>query len=258
MHLPFVIDNEQVKVADILNSLLAESAGCPLDIATAYFSVSGYQLVKEGLHGLGAFRLLLGAEPQTGSDVGLRPNAQAHLARLRGELESHPFTEETLRLVEGLIAFLRTGRVQVRLFEEGFLHAKAYIFHRDEIGPNNPNDRLRPYAVIVGSSNFTGPGLTRNKELNLVHRVFGQTEEAIDAEAAERICYLRSSRRIDDKTMFDPTGSDVLLDARTAIKSEVGGRAIIDLEHWFTHQWERSSDFCKGRSNCVALGGAIV
>ncbi len=243
MQLPFVIDNEQFKAADVLNGLLAESVGCPLDIATAYFSISGYRLLKDGLHRLGAFRLLLGAEPQTGGDIGLRPNAQAMLARLRGELEAQPFSEQTLRLVEDLIAFLRTDRVRVRLFEEGFLHAKAYIFHQDQVGAGNPDDRLRPFAAMVGSSNFTGPGLARNKELNLIHRVFEDTQEAIDPEAAERIAYLKAKGAAADETLLDPTGIEVPPDARTAIKSEVGGRAVMDLAAWFARQWERSSDF---------------
>lgn len=57
--LPFVIDNQQHRIADALNELLAQSAGKPLDIATAYFAISGYRLVKDGLHHVGAFRLLL-------------------------------------------------------------------------------------------------------------------------------------------------------------------------------------------------------
>lgn len=70
MHLPFVIDNQEHRLADVLGELLAASRGRPLDVATAYFSISGFRLLKGGLHGLGAFRLLLGAEPQSGTDVG--------------------------------------------------------------------------------------------------------------------------------------------------------------------------------------------
>ncbi len=163
MQIPFVIDNEHTTAAAALNSLLAASEGCPLDIATAYFSVSGYRLIKEGLHRLGALRLLLGAEPATGADIGLRPDPKAMLAQMRGELEAQPFKEETLRLVEDFIAFLRMDKARLRLFQEGFLHAKAYIFHQDRVGPNNREDRLRPYAAIVGSSNFTGPGCAEQR-----------------------------------------------------------------------------------------------
>ncbi len=76
MSIPYVIDNVQDRLADTLTALIDRSAGRPLDIATAYFAISGYRLVKEGLHQVGAFRLLLGAEPHAGADVGLRPDAE--------------------------------------------------------------------------------------------------------------------------------------------------------------------------------------
>src|SRR5437868_6637553 len=111
MSIPFVIDNQQHRMSDALNELLAQSVGKPLDIASAYFAISGYRLVKEGLHQLGAFRLILGAEPQAAADVGLRPNADALKKRLQGDLEAEPFTEATLKLIEELIAFLRADKV---------------------------------------------------------------------------------------------------------------------------------------------------
>ena len=109
------------------------------------------------------------------------------------------------------------------------------------MGPHNRADRLRPFAAIVGSSNFTGPGLVGNRELNLVHRVILPTEEAVDREAAERVGYLETLR--DRETLFDPAGIDVPDDARRFIKSEVGARAITDLMHWYERQWADSVDF---------------
>lgn len=210
-------------MADALNELLAESGGKPLHITTAYFAISGYRMVQEGLYQVGAFRLILGSEPHAGTDVGLRPNAEAIKKRMQGDLEAEPFTEATLKL----IAFLRTDKVEVRLYDHGFLHAKAYLFHQDKVGPHNRADRLRPFAAIVGSSNFTGPGLVGNKELNLVHRVILPTEEAVDREAAERVGYLETLKQ--RETLLDPSGVDVPEDARRFIKSEVGARAITDL-----------------------------
>jgi hypothetical protein len=120
MTIPFVIDNQQHRMADALNELLTQSVGKPLDIATAYFAISGYRLVKEGLHQVGAFRLVLGAEPHTGVDFGLKPNAEALMKRLQGDLEAEPFTEATLKLVEELIAFLQADKVEVRLYDRLF------------------------------------------------------------------------------------------------------------------------------------------
>src|SRR5438045_28965 len=137
MKLPFAIDNQSVIAADVLSALVAGSRSCPIDIASAYFSISGWNLLKDGLHQVGALRLMLGSEPAAGGDVGLRADMG-----LAAELSGMAFSEETLRLVEDLIAFLRAEKVQVRLFQDGFLHAKAYLFHQDRVGPANYEDRL--------------------------------------------------------------------------------------------------------------------
>lgn len=75
MRIPYVIDNQQHRLADVLKAILAEHAGKSLDVATAYFNVQGFRLLQEGLGRLGSFRLLLGDEPKDGASVGLRPSA---------------------------------------------------------------------------------------------------------------------------------------------------------------------------------------
>jgi hypothetical protein len=241
MPVPFVIDNVSHRLADTLKELLAESAGKPLDIATAYFSISGYKLIQDGLHKLGAFRLLLGTDPQSGADLGLRANPNALKARIKGDLEAEPFAPETLKLVEDLIAYLRTDKVGVRLYDKGFLHAKAYLFHQDPVDLKNLADRMRPFAAVVGSSNFTGPGLVSNRELNLVHRVFLSADNPRDEEAARGVAYLGYDRS------GEPTPGDHVIDipddARRLIKSEVGARAVTDLMRWYEDRWAESVDF---------------
>lgn len=242
--IPFVIDNDQHRLVDVLNDLLSVSQGHPVDIASAYFTVSGYRLVKDSLHQVGALRLLLGSEPRGGEDIGLRLDEQrVILARLRSDLEASPLTPEMLKMVEGLISFLRADKVEVRHFDGGFLHAKAYLFHQDAINTNTRYDRMQPYAAIVGSSNFTGPGLTSNRELNVVHRVFTSDDEATDALAAESISYLVNPETTRRETILDPSGIEVPAPARRLIKSEVGARAISDLADWFKRQWDASTDF---------------
>ena len=68
-NIPFVIDNQQHRMADVLNALLGQHVGRSLDVATAYFNVGGWQVLRDGLDGLGNFRLLLGYEPEAGSDL---------------------------------------------------------------------------------------------------------------------------------------------------------------------------------------------
>ena len=100
MPVPFVIDNNRTRLTDVLNELLVQTEGKTCDIATAYFTVSGYRLVKDALHSVAAFRLLLGSEPRASLDVGLKPDASAIKAQLRGDLEAEPFSEETLTLMK--------------------------------------------------------------------------------------------------------------------------------------------------------------
>ena len=122
MLLPYVIDNQSHKLADVLNSVMQTHPGMSLDVASAYFSVSGYRALQVQLAGLRSFRLLLGFQPVLGKDIGLKPNLASLKVNLRGDLEGEPFSEKTLRLVEDLIAYLRRPDVNVRLYEHGFLH----------------------------------------------------------------------------------------------------------------------------------------
>ena len=63
MRIPYVIDNRDAKLADVLNHLLGHFQSRSLDIASAYFTISGFRLIQQGLQDLGSFRLLLGADP---------------------------------------------------------------------------------------------------------------------------------------------------------------------------------------------------
>ncbi|MCB0054192.1 MAG: hypothetical protein KDE01_36265, partial [Caldilineaceae bacterium] len=77
--IPYVIDNIETNLADVLNELLTGQHHPQVDIATAYFSVRGFEMVQETLPGVRHFRLLLGDNPQDASAVGLQPDSRAYL-----------------------------------------------------------------------------------------------------------------------------------------------------------------------------------
>lgn len=140
MKIPYVIDNINIRMADVLNHLLGEQPHQQLDMATAYFSIRGYQHLRHTLPQVGRFRLLLGDNPAEADDVGLRPDSTAYL---RHELNAEPLSEDVQRLVEELVRFLRREEVEVRLYlghdpsESGrrhFLHTKCYLFYRRRHG----------------------------------------------------------------------------------------------------------------------------
>ncbi|MDF1556404.1 MAG: phospholipase D-like domain-containing protein, partial [Deferrisomatales bacterium] len=142
-------------------------------IATAYFNPGGFGLIANELERVGEVRLLLGAEPDS-REWRIRnldpktPPQRAERARLRNALVGHEREIEQDRDLLGfeieadagakrLIDWLRSGRVEVRRYEEGFLHGKAFLVTTDDEG------------VVAGSSNFTHAGLAKNLELNLGH-----------------------------------------------------------------------------------------
>ena len=219
MNIPYVIDNQNHRMADVLSSILASHGGKSLDIATAYFNIRGFTLLQPGLQVLGSFRLLLGDEPQEGESVGLRPRAASRLIR---ELNEAPFSEETLRAVEDLVAFIRRDMVDVRAYSKGFLHAKGYIFYGDL--PVGGADRFQPIAAIVGSSNFTGAGLVTNRELNLSHKT-----TLSDNEMA--------------RMGPPPVNGREEMELRRELMSGVGAQAITELDQWFRERWDESRDF---------------
>ena len=233
MDVPYVIDNQNHKMAEVLGGLIENHAGQSLDVATAYFNVDGFELLKDGMLDVGTFRLLLGAEPKSGEQVGLEPHSDAIQGLIRRDLEDVPFDEKTLRSVEDLIAFLHKESVLVRRHSKGFLHAKCWIFYSDRPGQQMLFDRFRPVVAIVGSSNFTRPGLTSNRELNITHKLLLDPSEAHDKDAQVAVGWLTEERP-----------SDRIKDInRQLIKSEVGARAIIDLENWYEGRWQDSEDF---------------
>ena len=239
MHIPYVIDNIEYRLADVLNALLQRERGQQIDVATAYFSIRGFEQVRHTLPEVRRFRLLLGDQPQEGEDVGLRPDSAAYL---RHELNAEPFTEATLRLVEELIRFLRREDVAVRLYvghdpkqrgRRRFLHAKCYLFYGGHGDDTSLFDYLNPIVGIVGSSNFTGPGLISNRELNLVHKTLLEEGEIDDPEARGEVSHHAISRM----------HVDISPENQRLLKSEVGARAIMDLSRWYEAQWQHAIDY---------------
>lgn len=157
IRIPYVVDNIHHTLADVLNDLLSHHHQTELDVATAYFSIRGFEQLRTTLPGLRRFRLLLGDDPQSVEQIGLRPDARAYL---RGELNAEPLTLATQQLVEELVRFLRRADVQVLIFlghdpdEEGqrcFLHAKCYLLYGGRGDQSELFDHLNPLVGIFKS-----------------------------------------------------------------------------------------------------------
>lgn len=155
LYIPDYTDNERNLLLAVLDSLISEYQERNLDVATGFFSPEAWGLLKDSLSQLEAFRLMIGKEleasqPKEGLDL-----AKHYRKLIRSDLETATYTPQRVAVIDSLIAFLRREEVDVKLFDDPFLHAKAYIFDN--------------YS-LVGSSNLTVNGLRHNSELNLVNK----------------------------------------------------------------------------------------
>lgn len=130
------------------------------DIATGYFEIGALLALDGKWQGLDKIRILMGAETTHRTRQALLEAVREQaLEMLNGSLEADKIKNPFLRGVPAVLAALRSGQIECKVYDKSKFHAKAYITHAklEVIGAQ----------ALVGSSNFTAPGLTENIELNI-------------------------------------------------------------------------------------------
>jgi hypothetical protein len=144
-----------------------------LCVASCYFNPQGLELIAGEARHIPRMRLLLGADPTPEAKRRRRKPDEPREPRFTRERVAEglvdlerglkqdrnllPFDLNEDRAIRGLLEFLRSGRFEVRRYEEHFLHAKAFLFVGEERG------------ILAGSANLTRAGLQANLELVLGH-----------------------------------------------------------------------------------------
>ncbi len=154
--LPTILDNrESQTVLEALKRLLPEAK--TLDIATGFFEIGSFLSLDTFWNNLEKVRVILGDE--------MTRRTKRELVDVIRRLSEESIEREKERddSLHGLAAvkdaFLQ-GHIEAKVYTKAKFHAKAYL-----MGMKQPH--LSNYG-IVGSSNFTEPGLCRNIELNLL------------------------------------------------------------------------------------------
>ena len=142
-------------------------------IVTAFFTSAGFFQIVDELADIDSVRLLIGAEFFSKHLFPLKPlektkerfkteqlqeslnSIEIGLQRERDHLS---FDLQSEKKIRSFVKALQSRNIEIRRYEKKFLHAKAYIFIKQE---NEENE-----GVIIGSSNMTKAGLTTNLELN--------------------------------------------------------------------------------------------
>ena len=130
------------------------------DIATGFFEIGSLLELEGRWQKLDRIRILMGAEvslPTRAAIVAaVKTRAEEALdASLEDEKRGDPF----LTGVPAIVEALRRGQIECRVYNKAKFHAKAYITHA--------KSEVFGSRALVGSSNFTRPGLNENVELNI-------------------------------------------------------------------------------------------
>jgi superfamily II DNA or RNA helicase len=154
--LPAIIDNREGNtLLAALQRLLPQAE--KLDVATGMFEIGSLLALDPTWQRLKALRVIMGDETTRRT----RKELVDSLTRASQEsIEQEKERDDSLSGLSAIREALDKGRLSVRLYPHAKFHAKAYLL-----------DMLPEALVnfgIVGSSNFTRPGLTVNLELNLL------------------------------------------------------------------------------------------
>ncbi len=151
----FIVDNsdEHWKALEYVKQWCQLSE--KMDIATGYFEVGALLALDGEWQKVDKIRLLVGSETGQQTVEVIRDAKRILDESFNGEREVDPFLKGLPAVVEGIVS----GKIEIRVYTRKKFHAKTYITHArlDVVGS----------AALVGSSNFTKPGLTKNIELNV-------------------------------------------------------------------------------------------
>ncbi len=155
----FIVDNsdEDWKVLRYLHDWCQLSKR--IDIATGYFEIGSLLSLKDEWQKVDAIRILMGDEVSLRTRAAFAEGLASVRTHLDDSLETEKQTNDFLAGVPAVVEAIRAGKILCRVYRKEKFHAKAYITHA----------RLEVVGSfgLVGSSNFTYPGLTENIELNV-------------------------------------------------------------------------------------------
>ena len=143
------------------------------DIATGYFEIGALLALNGKWQELDKIRILMGAETTARTRRTILDAVQSQaVARLDESVEETKEPNPFLQGVPAILAAIRSGQIECRAYDKAKFHAKAYITHA--------KFEVMGAQALVGSSNFTRPGLTNNVELNVQVQSGGQVAQLQD------------------------------------------------------------------------------
>jgi len=215
----YIVDNSipECSVKKYLNDWCAISR--QMDIATGYFEIGGLLELDGKWQNLEKIRIILGSELTKRTREIIEETKNYFLKGLDKSVEDEKDKNEFLSGTHAVLDALKSGKIECRVFDKNKFHAKAFItYFREDYHKQFPSSMNVPSGyALVGSSNFTGAGLTKNIELDvqIAHNVEALQEwfdkhwgEAADITEAvlstiENHCREYSPYQVYLKSMYD-------------------------------------------------------
>ena len=155
----FIVDNSdsEWKVQRYLSEWCELSKS--FDIATGYFEIGALLSLDQKWQKLQKIRILMGDEVSRRTIQAFNEALSGMTSKLDQSIEIEKEGNDFLDGVPAIVNGIRKKIIECRAYRSKKFHAKAYITNSkfDVVGS----------AALVGSSNFTLPGLTKNVELNI-------------------------------------------------------------------------------------------
>jgi superfamily II DNA or RNA helicase len=198
----FIVDNSdsEWKVLQYLSGWSAHAR--TVDIATGYFEAGALLKLDGSWQKLDRVRILMGDETSRRTRKLLLEGIDLARQTLDRSLEEAKIRDDFLVGLPAILEGLKSRTIECKVYKAGKFHAKAYI--------NHARDPVIGSAALVGSSNFTVPGLTDNIELNV--QVKGREVELLqewyerhwqDAEDITDQILQVVERHVQDRTPFE-------------------------------------------------------
>lgn len=174
----FVVDNsdEDWKVLNYLAEWSEISH--KFDIATGYFEIGALLALDGKWQKLDQVRILMGDEVTKRTHRALAEGLSRVGQLLDDSIEREKQKNDFLTGVDQIVQAIASGKIQCRVYVKKKFHAKAYITHSKLAVVGS--------SALVGSSNFTYPGITGNVELNVqLRREVEELQQWFDAHWAD-------------------------------------------------------------------------
>ena len=174
----FIVDNsdEDWKVLNYLAEWAEISH--QFDIATGYFEIGALLALDGKWQKLDQIRILMGDEVTKRTHRALAEGLARVSQLLDESIEREKQKNDFLTGVDEIVQAIASGKIKCRVYAKKKFHAKAYITHSKLAVVGS--------SALVGSSNFTFPGLTGNVELNVqLRREVEELQQWFDAHWVE-------------------------------------------------------------------------